>query len=77
MTPAPRRYIQLESELQAPISTRGTRPKIAAASRLAKEAGVDDSTPRAWFSAGCPPWRGPWGTATRMRQATGHPPTLP
>ena len=45
VTPAPRRYIQLESELQAPISTRGTRPKIAAASRLAKEAGVDIDSP--------------------------------
>ena len=45
VTPAPRRYIQLDSELQAPISTRGTRPKIAAASRLAKEAGDDVDSP--------------------------------
>ena len=58
-TPAPRRYIQLESEVQAPVSSRGARPRIAAASRLATESGVlppaTEPEPLDWLSPAARP----------------------
>ena len=59
-TPAPRRYIQLESEVQAPVSSRGARPRIAAASRLAAESGntrelATEPEPLDWLSPAARP----------------------